>query len=507
MPGAAATRAKTERPRRSRLRGLLTTRSRLSVPLHLLAFALLYVATDRLLEFELVSLARAMAGERLSQAASQIRLIAGVHLPGEDGGHLFGALTEDQREINFRLFLPGGVLLGPESATVEAERRELADFLQAGDNERFWMSRQDGRHEMRGLQRVVADAECAPCHVRGQTLAVASMTLDLTSQVGQVSALVRRNLALLLLGWAAALGVTNVLVNRSVKRSAASLEAELAAAESGDRAVPGDASGVVLDPVSAQLHDSLRRGLQRQRQREAEVVSRLEHTDQLASLGQLAAGLAHEIKNPLAGIQGALEIMRDDLEGESDRELCGEMLGELDRVNETLQSLLSSAKPSPPQRRLVDLRQLLEDIHRLMAPGLRRRGVILETEASADGLQARIDPGKIRQVLVNLVTNAADALDGKGHIQVRAGHLAEDGGVIIAVEDDGPGIPPEQAGQVFDPFFTTKFSGTGLGLSIARSLVEQHGGTLELETEPARGTTFYLLLPDDRGDAESSATA
>jgi signal transduction histidine kinase len=476
------------------------------VPIHLLAFTVLYVATDRLLEFELVALARALAGERLSQAASQVRLIAGVQMPGEEGGHSFVALTEDHREINFRLFLPGGALLGPQSPAPQTERNELAAFLRAGENERFWLASRGGLHEMRGLQRVMADGECVPCNTRGKTLAVASMTMDLTDQVGQVTALVRRNLALLLIGWAAALGVTNAIVSRSVKRSAAHLEAELAAAEAGNKGGVVEGRGVVLDPGSAELHQSLLRGAQRQREREAEVASRLAHTDQLASLGQLAAGLAHEIKNPLAGIQGALEIMRQDLESEPDRELCGRMLAELDRVNETLQSLLTSAKPSPPRRRMVDLQELLEDVRRLMAPGLRRRGVALEVETPPDELLARIDSGKIRQVLVNLVTNAADALDGEGRIELRAGHLAEQGGAIIAVEDNGPGIPAEQAAKVFDPFFTTKFAGTGLGLSIARSLVEQHGGTLELETEPGKGTTFYLVLPSsDQAASESSA--
>ncbi len=450
-------------------------------------------------------MADTMAGELLSETAEEVKIISRVHSPDLERGHLFDALTEGHQDINFRLYFSSGSSVGPQAPPNERERREIAEFLSSGEVQRFELTHAGQHYEVRGWERIIADRTCASCHKPGETLAIASMALDLTDRIGDVRASSRRNLALLILFWVAALVVSTVVVQRSVRRSVARVEAELAAAEAGDSAPREQVEEVALDPVSAELHDLLRGFLARQRQREAEVASRLVHTDQLASLGQLAAGLAHEIKNPLAGIQGALEIMRQDLDKESDRQLCSEMLGELERVDDTMQSLLSSAKPSPPRPRLADLHQLLDDIERFMAPGLRSRGVTLAVEATMGVIEARIDLAKIRQVLINLIANAADAMSDGGRIVLRAGSFPQGGGAIVAVEDDGPGIPPESADKIFDPFFTTKFAGTGLGLAIARSLVQQHGGSLEFETDVDKGTTFFVLLPEREDGAEETA--
>ena len=261
----------------------------------------------------------------------------------------------------------------------------------------------------------------------------------------------------------------------------------------------------MLDSVSARLQIALRDFLKHHRERQVEEASRLAHTDQLASLGQLAAGLAHEIKNPLAGIQGALEILREDEDADSIKVLYGEMLSELDRVNSTLHSLLSSARPTPPRITDSDARQVIEEVHRLLAPGLRRQEISLELEFAAGDLIAKFDAAKIRQVLINLVQNAADAIGEKGEIKLSVMRCPDGTGAIFVVEDDGPGISEEHQKSIFEPFFTTKFSGTGLGLAIARTLVDQHEGTLEVESELGEGTTFYVILPESSETEDEAA--
>jgi signal transduction histidine kinase len=126
--------------------------------------------------------------------------------------------------------------------------------------------------------------------------------------------------------------------------------------------------------------------------------------------------------------------------------------------------------------------------------------VALELDLTEGPLEAQIDGSKIRQVLLNLIQNAAEAMEDGGAVTVRASGFPEGGGIVLAVQDDGPGIPPEQLKRVFEPFFSTKFSGTGLGLAIARSLVEQHGGTLQVDSEVGKGTNFYLILPGEEGE-------
>jgi two-component system sporulation sensor kinase A/two-component system, sporulation sensor kinase E len=132
--------------------------------------------------------------------------------------------------------------------------------------------------------------------------------------------------------------------------------------------------------------------------------------------------------------------------------------------------------------------------------------VRLEAEI-ASGLPAlALDPAKIRQVLVNLIQNAAEAMRDGGSVTVRASPFPDGDGVVLAVEDDGPGIAAEDLGKIFQPFFTTKYTGTGLGLSISQSLIEQHGGRIEVDSAPGRGTTMFVFLPG-RGDAVPGAGA
>ncbi|HSM15086.1 MAG TPA: ATP-binding protein, partial [Thermoanaerobaculia bacterium] len=204
----------------------------------------------------------------------------------------------------------------------------------------------------------------------------------------------------------------------------------------------------------------------------------------------------HEIKNPLAGIQGALELLREEAPEEETSRLYGEMLDELKRVHGILQRLLESARPAPLQLAGSDLGRLLAETARLLRPSLRRNQVELTTETADDLPEVELDAAKIRQVLVNLIQNAAEAMSPEGgRIAVRASGFAAENAIVIAVEDDGPGIAAESLARLFEPFFTTKFAGTGLGLSISKSLTEQHGGRIEVSSEPGRGTTFLLVLP------------
>ena len=498
----------------SRIRLFLAPRARtlgLLVPLHLLAFFVLYTATARLWESEFVSIADESAQEQLQTASRELSQIAVAHTQSRTLKHFFEAVLAEHQDIGLMLILPDGRTLGSGRGTSQAELSELRDLIESDAQQRIWLSPEGDRHIMRGLEKVVSTEQCSRCHAQDETLAVASMNIDLTRTLDHLRAQSRRNLALLIAAWALALGATTALVRFSVRRSTRHLEAELEAAEAGETGPPSiRPPGLVFDPNAAELHKSLRDFLARQHLRRAEEATRLAHTDQLATLGQLAAGLAHEIKNPLAGIHGALEILREDASADEDNaELYDEMIKELDRVNDTLQTLLGSARPSPTRLARIDLSGLLREVHRLMEPGLRRKNVRLEMDIAAGPLDAQVDSTKMRQVLINLIQNAAEAMDSEGGtVTLRASGLPQGvGGTILAVQDDGPGIAESQQRKIFDPFFTTKFSGTGLGLAIARSLIEQHGGSLELESSSNEGSTFYILLPSADSSSEDGYVA
>ena len=487
--------------RKSLLALVLSPRARtwlVTVPLHLVAFVALYVASARVVEKEILALASEAGRERLGRIVHEIEEVAAI-APQQDAkmGHLLRGLIASHEDLDLQLFVTPDSSVGPPVELPAEVHSRIARFFAGDRGQEIWLSTEDGRERVRGLRRLSSGPQCIGCHEPAATLAVAAMSLDITLMVDRVRSRSRRNLGLLILAWGLLLGAMNIFVGRSVQRFSRRFEAQLAAAEAGRPEVEEDAE-LVLDPVSARLGQAWREFLERQRRRQAEMDSRLEHSDQLASLGRLAAGLAHEIKNPLAGIQGALEILREDEPEQDDRNLYDEMLGELDRVNTTLQLLLESARPSAPKLVPIDPERLIRETVHLLRPGFKRRGIELAYEIAPGFGTVTVDGAKIRQVLLNLVQNAADAMERGGHITIRAGRFPDsEAGLILTVEDDGSGMAEDTQARIFEPFFTTKFSGTGLGLAIARRLVEQHGGSLEVDSELGRGTTFYVLLPPD----------
>ena len=477
-------------PGRARFWGVL-------VPIHVTAFLVLYLGTFQLLERAYSQAGATAARYRLDQAVKDVALLV-RRGPGFRSPHVFDHLVAVHQPIGLRLYRGDGTPLGASnlSADPEESRRVRAFLAKRERSSESWVEEEQGRHWVRGIVRITADESCLPCHAPGTTLGAGTMKLDFTQQIDEIQGLMRTRIALLLGAWVTLLFGFTLVVQRTVRRSAHRLEAELAAVSAGHTPPFVEPATLPLDPTAAAVHRSLHEFLRRQHERDTAHASHLARVDQLATLGQLAAGLAHEIKNPLAGIQGALELLRDEAsEGETKR-LYGEMLAELQRVNAILMRLLESGRPAPLRLARTDLAKLLADTAELMSAALRRKKVVLRA-STAEGLpEVQVDPAKMRQVLVNLMQNAAEAMGERGgNISVRAGHFPQDSAVVVAVEDDGPGIPPENLGNLFEPFFTTKFTGTGLGLAISKSLVEQHGGRIEVNSEPGRGTTFLIFLP------------
>jgi two-component system CheB/CheR fusion protein len=218
----------------------------------------------------------------------------------------------------------------------------------------------------------------------------------------------------------------------------------------------------------------------------------LRNREALHQLGQMAAVVAHEVKNPLAGIAGALQVIGGRLPRDSpDREVIASILGRIDSLNERLQDLLLFARPKPLELAPVRLRTLLQETASLLARDPNLQGIRLEITGEDVGVVA--DRAQLQGVLANLMLNAAQAMEGQGRIQVTLD--AADGACRIAVLDEGPGIPGGLRERVFEPFFTTRSHGTGLGLAIARRVVEAHGGTLQLHCPPGGGTVMTVRLP------------
>jgi len=223
--------------------------------------------------------------------------------------------------------------------------------------------------------------------------------------------------------------------------------------------------------------------------------------EKLASLGVLAAGVAHEIRNPLTAIKFRLFSLRKVLPpGDAESEDAAVIDSEINRLERIVKDFLQFARPSEPELVVIPVPRLLQEVSGLLRPQFDRSGIELHLENS-EPAWIRADTQQIKQVLINLLQNAADSAGRGGVITLRSRHdprssrNGDTGNVALEVEDNGKGIPLEVQKRLFDPFFTTKRGGSGLGLPIAARIVEKHGGELRYQTELHRGTTFRVVLP------------
>jgi signal transduction histidine kinase len=232
----------------------------------------------------------------------------------------------------------------------------------------------------------------------------------------------------------------------------------------------------------------------------------MERQEKLASLGVLAAGVAHEIRNPLTAIKARLFTQQKRLKpGSPEAEDGGVINEEINRLERIVRDFLQFARPAEPKLAVVSADVPLRQVRELMAGQLEKRGIRLHLDSMASA-QAEMDPEQIKQVLINLVQNAAESIGQNGTVtlRVRLGNTQIAGDyrpvVILEVADTGRGISTDVQKRLFDPFFTTKETGTGLGLAIAARIVEKHGGLLEFQTQVNHGTVFGIVLPRYRPD-------
>ncbi|UCC28856.1 MAG: hypothetical protein JSU86_11715 [Phycisphaerales bacterium] len=234
------------------------------------------------------------------------------------------------------------------------------------------------------------------------------------------------------------------------------------------------------------------------------VQEKLTRAKHLAEIGQLAASLAHEIKNPLAGISGAIQIIRDAMASDDPHQpIVTEMLGQIGRLDATVKDLLQYARPTPPRAAWVALDEVVTRVLTVMQeePSLQRVRIAYGRALTDTTVYA--DDAQIEQLLMNLILNAAHASDDGGVIDLS---IASNGNhVRLIVKDQGKGMASEVRERAFEPFFTTKAKGTGLGLTICRRIAEVHGGDIELESGLRKGTTVTVTLPYSSTDKDPTA--
>lgn len=345
-----------------------------------------------------------------------------------------------------------------------------------------------GYHDLLGRERIAAIADVPHSSWRFIAEVSATDALRPLRRLGSVS-------LLMVLLFSSALVAAAVMVAREIVDPVRRLAIAARRVAAGDLSVRLPVRGHdevaelghAFNDMTAELADATGR-VREMHQREIERAS------QLATVGELASGLAHEIKNPVIGITNGLDLVRRQLAGNTSLEpIMEEMARQLARIDTTVHDLLAFARPAAPQFGRLIANEVIARAVRLIIPAAERAQVHIETLPDPQGPHFQGDEGLVHQALVNVLMNALQATPAGGTIRLvarpDADHLA------FEVSDTGRGIPPESLPNIFRPFFTTRHTGTGLGLSITRGIVERHGGTVMVQSTVGVGTTITLRFP------------
>ena len=290
-----------------------------------------------------------------------------------------------------------------------------------------------------------------------------------------------------------------VVLTGLVQRPMVELQEKMARVGEGDLSVGVNFAG--RNDEIGDLGRNFNRMVQRLRESVDEIerlhrtqMSRAEH---LATLGELATGLAHEIRNPLAGIAGVVEIIGRDLPPTSPaRAVVKDVRLEISQINRIVTDLLQTARPHPPEIRRSDLNTTVEHAIMLARQQALSKPIQIEFRKQPSLPEVEHDSDQIHQVLLNLLINSMQAIEGAGKINVEVEQQGKSAAIIVS--DTGRGIAPEHLPNIFRPFYTTKGNGTGLGLSLARRIVEDHQGRIHVSSSPGQGTRFVVILPLER---------
>ncbi len=231
-----------------------------------------------------------------------------------------------------------------------------------------------------------------------------------------------------------------------------------------------------------------------------EFRNQMERIDRLTTLGEVSAGIAHEIRNPLAGIKTSAQVLEESFSPNDPRsQLINRIVKEIDRSNELLKKFFKFAKPGKPKQEFIALHPIIDGVYILLTSKMVKKKIEFTREFSENLPDIYIDESQLEQVIMNLLLNAMDAVKANGEIIIKTGLSEKDDrgkqNVLLEIHDTGCGIEEENLEKIFNPFYTTKPDGVGLGLSISSRLIEENGGMIKAESKPGKGTKFVLHLP------------
>jgi len=286
-----------------------------------------------------------------------------------------------------------------------------------------------------------------------------------------------------------AIAADSVEPNKNITKEA--LESMMAFAQQAGLAIHNAFMYQELKTFSRQMEEKIQKTTDDLSKTEAQLI----RSEKLAALGQLAAGIAHEIRNPLTSINILIHSLTENLSsGNSQKEDLKVIEEEIHRINEIVDQFLRFAKPAPPLLKKADVISIFEETLQLLRPQIEKQGIVIQKEFQPLP-PILMDREQMKQVILNLLLNAVQAMPKGGNLVLK-GHIPEgDRWIRLSIQDSGVGISGEDINKLFDPFFSTKEGGMGLGLSIAHRIIDQHHGKIEVESTPGEGTLFTVWLP------------
>jgi len=439
------------------------------------------------------------------KAESIGRVIEGTifHIMLSGRGEEFQHILELMAEVNdleaLRLFSEEGIILK------SSHREEIGRPIYPEDMEAFRKGKkffiyinERGEKSLSIVKPIYMRPHCTKCHDPSKKIRA---ILDLHLPYGPLERqlTLSRNLHIfsvgLLLILMAVIGT--FFHNRFIDRPLREIMDKMEQVENGNLKVKVELPGEdELANLGKSFNSMIQKLDQAQKEIEKQHQLQMQRADRLASLGELASAIAHEIRNPLAGISSAIQVLAEEF-GSQDppREVIQRIMEEIERVNTSLESILSYSRPTPLQYSLTDLHEILDQALFIASSGLKELECIREYEPGLPSIE--IDPQQIQQVFLNIILNAIQAMHKQGRLTLRTAVEAkkDQRWIVVRISDTGEGIPKENLTKIFQPFFTTRQRGTGLGLSIAQRIMEQHGGFITVESEVGQGTTFALYFP------------
>ena len=434
----------------------------------------------------------------------------------EDVQTILEMVGHSPRLLNVRIFHPDGTILRSAHPSEIGEQVGKEDFklFESGKSADIFHSHNE---EVLGVVRpIFSEQRCYPCHGRNsKVIGVLNLNFsleDTTQKLKKASLYFMVSTVLVILLLSA--GISFILV-RLVRRPLKRMAEKMAQVEAGDLSVRmaprySDEMGSLVRSFNSMVINLEKA----QKELEQCHFQQMERADRLASVGEMASGIAHEIKNPLAGISSAISVLADDFPADDPRrDVVSKVLEQISRLDKTANDLLYFGRPGKPEFKPVDVNELVQKILFFVAQHPEAKKINRYKDLG-DGLPPVLaDEKQMQQVLLNIIINALQAMGEGGTLRVQTDlhncHLGKDF-VRIRVTDTGKGIGPESLEKIFTPFYTTKAKGTGLGLPICRKLIKQHGGHVHVESQVGEGTVFSIELPvvglqHKNGEEEKSA--